>query len=253
MAHLTEIVAHLDELLEIGAFDDYGPNGLQVPGRLSVERVVSGVSGGLELFEAARDRGAQLVLVHHGILWDFHPRRLNRVMAGRLRVLLENDISLAMYHLPLDAHPQRGNNALIAQALGCAATRPFGMARGRPIGVAGELPGDGREATELFAAVAALTGREPLVFDYGPQRVRNIGIISGAAAGSVSQAIGEGLDCFVTGEPAEHVMNDAREGAIHFVAAGHYATETFGIRALGEHVAERFGVSHEFLDLPNPV
>jgi dinuclear metal center YbgI/SA1388 family protein len=254
VAASSEITAYLDELLDVAAFEDLGPNGLQVPGAAEVTKVATGVSAHRELFDAARDAGAQLILAHHGLLWDFLPRRLSPRMADKLRILLGADIGLAMYHLPLDAHPEHGNNALLAQALGCDERRPFGSYRGRDIGVAGRFPGDGVAAPELFARVREATGgREPLVFDAGPATVRSIGIISGAAASEVAQAIDAGLDAFLTGEPAEHVMAEAREAGVHFIAAGHYATETLGIRRLGDLVAERFGVEHVFIDIPNPV
>jgi dinuclear metal center YbgI/SA1388 family protein len=255
MAPLGEILKNLDELLDPGAFDDYGPNGLQVPGSENVEHVVTGVSGQAELFERAAAAGAQMVLVHHGILWDFHPRRVDRLQARRLRTLLANDISLVAYHLPLDANPVVGNNALIADGLGCDrdGRAPFGHARGRPVGINARFSGAGIGADELLARVRALTGREPLAFLAGPESVRSIGIVSGAAAELVQEAIDLGLDAFLTGEPAEHVMATAREAGVHFIAAGHYATETFGVRRLGEILVERFGINHDFVDIPNPV
>jgi dinuclear metal center YbgI/SA1388 family protein len=215
--------------------------------------LATGVSAHLELFERARDAGAQLVLVHHGLLWDRAPRRISRTLAERLRVLLEADVSLVAYHLPLDAHPEVGNNALIARGLRCEDTVPFSEYHGRMIGVAGRFAGEGLPIDELVARVRSLTGREPLVFDSGPERVRSIGIVSGGAAGQLADAIDAGLDAFLTGEPAEQVMGEAREAGVHFIAAGHYATETFGVRRLGELVADRFGVAHEFIDIPNPV
>ena len=248
MTKLPEILQHLDELLEPRRFRDYGPNGLQVPGTEDVESVVTGVSANLELLERARDAGAQLVLVHHGLFWDGLPLALSRPLAGRLRTLLEADMSLAAYHLPLDAHPEVGNNALIAAGLGCDDPRPFA-----DVGIAARFPDDGVAAGDLFARVRDLTKREPLVFDAGPGRVRTIGIVSGGAAGDLETAVAEGLDAFLTGEPKEPVMCTAREGGVHFIAAGHYATETFGIRRLGELVADRFGVRHEFVDVPNPI
>lgn len=253
-AALDDITAFLDDLLRPGDFADYGPNGLQVPGAANgVSAVATGVSGQLELFERAAELECELVLVHHGILWDFQPRRIDRVQAARLRALLSRDIALAAYHLPLDAHPEHGNNALLAAALGVERTRPFGEAKGRAIGVAGSFPGPGIPAGDLTARVRGVTAREPLHFAAGPDPVRTIGIVSGGADDLVAQAAREGLDAFLTGEPAEHVMADAREGGVHFYAAGHYATETFGVRRLGELLAERFGVVHRWVDLPNPV
>jgi len=251
-----EIIAFLDELLEIRGFPDMGPNGLQVPGASTVSTVVTGVSGQLELFERAAELGAQLVIVHHGILWDFEPRRIGRAQAKRLKTLLAHDIALAGYHLPLDAHPEVGNNALLAAGLGADVVEPAFDHKGRTIGTIAHFDdngGDGVPAHELFARVATLTDRDPLVFDAGPAFVRRLGIVSGSAANDLATAIELGLDAFMTGEPKEHVMAQARENHIHFVAAGHYATETFGVRRLGELVAERFGVEHRFVDLPNPV
>lgn len=252
-ASAADIVSFLENLLHPGRFEDLGPNGLQVPGAEEVTTVITGVSGQLELFERAADQGAELVLVHHGILWEFQPRRLSPTQARRMRVLLEHEINLVAFHLPLDAHPEVGNNALIARGLGCEECEPWGAYRGTPIGMAGRFPGDGVPAGELFARVETLTGREPLVFDAGPDLIQTIGVISGAAAGSLADAAGRGLDAFLTGEPAEHVMADAREAGIHFIAAGHYATETFGVRRVGDLLAERFDVAHHFVDIPNPI
>lgn len=253
MPHAADVIAALDELLTPEAFQDYGPNGLQVPGRDEVRRIATGVSAHRELIERAVEQDADMLIAHHGLFWDFHPTGLSPALAERLRPLFKHDLNLACYHLPLDAHPEVGNNALLARALGCASHEPFGEHRGQPIGRAGTFPGDGVPAAELFERVRAATGREPLVFAAGPERVRSIGIVSGAAADSLGEAIARGLDAFLTGEPREHVMADAREAGIHFIAGGHYATETFGVQALGDLLERRFGVEHTFIDIPNPV
>ena len=250
---ITSIVEALDELLVPAAFEDLGPNGLQVPGGAEVQRVVTGVSAQKELIERAIELDAQLLLVHHGLFWDFHPTGLTPVLAERLRPLFKHDLALAAYHIPLDAHPEVGNNAILANALGCERHEAFGDFRGRAIGRAGTFPGDGVGAQALFARVREVTGREPLVQGAGPEIVRRIGIVSGSAADTLGEAAALGLDAFLTGEPREHVMADARELGMHFIAAGHYATETFGVRALGDWLASRFGVEHIFVDLPNPV
>jgi dinuclear metal center YbgI/SA1388 family protein len=247
-----EILAFLDELLDIEAFDDYGPNGLQVPGAEQVELVATGVSAHRELFERAAADGADLVIAHHGLFWDFHPRTVSVAMKERLRILFDADISLAGYHLPLDAHPEVGNNALICEALGLERAEPFGEHRGRTVGFVGRSSA-GVPFPELRGRCAQTFGQEPFVWETGPDVVHSVGIISGGAASSFAEAIALGLDAFVTGEPAEHVMADARENAVHFIAAGHYATETLGVRRLGELVAERFGVEHQFVDAPNPI
>ncbi len=257
-AKTAEIIGHLDELLAVERIGDMGPNGLQVPGSETVTTVVTGVSAQLELFERARELGAELVITHHGMLWDWDPRRVTPQHARRLRALLAHDIALAAYHLPLDAHAEIGNNALLAAGLGASRTEPAFVHKGSPIGVIAHFDEDAGEngpltAPELVARVATLTDRVPLVFDGGPPTIRRLGIVSGGAAGDLPEAIALGLDAFMTGEPKEHVMAEAREGGIHFLAAGHYATETFGIRRVGELVAERFGVAHHFVDIPNPV
>jgi dinuclear metal center YbgI/SA1388 family protein len=252
MAPLDAIVSWLDELLEIPSFDDHGPNGLQVPGADEVELVATGVSAHRELFERAAAAGAQLVLCHHGLFWNGQPRALTRTMRNRLEALFAAELSLAAYHLPLDAHPEVGNNALICERLGLERAEPFAEHRGRPIGFVGRAPG-GLPFEELRARCARAFGHEPLAWDDGPDVVRSVGVVSGGGASSLGEAIARGLDAFLTGEPSEPAMADSREGAIHFLACGHYATETFGVRRLGELAAERFGVEHVFVDVPNPV
>jgi dinuclear metal center YbgI/SA1388 family protein len=249
VARLQDLIADADALLEPARYRDYGPNGLQVPGPREVRRVVSGVSAQRELIERAVELDAELVLCHHGLFWDFHPTGLTPVLAERLRPLFRHDVALAAYHLPLDGHPELGNNALLAGELGCASHEAFG-----DVGRVGRFTGDGIPIAELVERVRAVTGgRRPLVFDAGPERVRTIGIVSGAAAKMLPAAVADGLDAFLTGEPAEHVMADAREARIHFIAAGHYATETFGVQALGERWSREFGVEHSFVDIPNPI
>ncbi len=250
---LANLLAYLDELLSPAAFSDYGPNGLQVPGPDRVQTVVTGVSASAELFRRAAALEADLVLVHHGIFWSGAPLALTPAAKRRLQLLFEHDMALAAYHLPLDAHAEVGNNALIAAGLGCVSHEPFAWHKGMPIGVAGRFADDGVEPGELVSRVRELTGREPLAFESGPERVRTIGIVSGAGSSYLDDAIAAGLDAFLTGEPAERVMTQAAEEGIHFIAAGHYATETFGVRRLGDLLAERFGVRHEYVDLVNPI
>jgi dinuclear metal center YbgI/SA1388 family protein len=253
VAARDEIVAFLDELLDAPGWPDYGPNGLQVPGAERVELVVSGVSAHAELFERAAAAGADMVLCHHGILWDKAPRALSPAQKARLGSLFGADLSLVAYHLPLDAHPEVGNNALICAALGLEPSEPFAEHSGRAIGWIGRASGPELAAAELFARCATAFGREPLVFSEGAATVRTVGVVSGGGAGSLAEAVARGLDAFVTGEPSEPAMADAREGGIHFIAGGHYATETFGVRRLGELIAERFGIEHRFESIPNPV
>ena len=248
MPSVAELIDHLDDLLMIGDFEDLGPNGLQVPADREVERVVTGVTAQRELIERAIAEDAQLVLVHHGLFWRFNPVGLTPVLAERLRPLFKHDVALAGYHLPLDAHPEVGNNALLADALGCDEHVAFGT-----VGRGGSFAEPVPISTLVERVALACGGREPLLFDGGPAAVRRIAIVSGGAAGELPRAIEEGYDAFLTGEPKEHVMADAREAGIHFIAAGHYATETHGIRRIGDLIAQRFGVSHSFVDIPNPV
>jgi dinuclear metal center YbgI/SA1388 family protein len=252
-ASLAEILQEIDGLLDPGRFEDYGPNGLQVPGRDQVATIATGVSAHLELFELAAAEKADLLLVHHGIFWGSGPGPIDAQLKRRLQVLFDAEISLAAYHLPLDAHLELGNNALLAGALGAEEVHPFALHRGEPIGVLAELATEGVAAGELFERTREVTAREPLVFDAGPATVSRVAVVSGAGADYLGEAAAAGAEAFITGEPAERSMAQARELGLHFIAAGHYATETFGVRRLGEHLAERFELRHLFLDVPNPV
>jgi dinuclear metal center YbgI/SA1388 family protein len=249
MPLLTELIDHLDRLLAIDEFADYGPNGLQVPGNTDVQTVVTGVSANGPLIDAAVAEGAGLVVVHHGLFWRGDPQQITPLLHRRLKPLLCNDVALAAYHLPLDAHLEHGNNALLAAALRGADVRRFA-----DYGVQVAFPEPGLTIAELTARVRdAVGGREPLVVDAGPERIRTLGIVSGAASDDVLTAIELGLDAFLTGEPAERAYSIATDAGIHFLAAGHHATETFGVRRLGELLATRFGVRHLYVDVPNPI
>jgi dinuclear metal center YbgI/SA1388 family protein len=251
--HLREILEEIDRVLGPARFQDYCLNGLQVPGPTEVATVASGVSAHAELFELAAAERAELLIVHHGLFWGAGITAIDAPLWRRLQILFEADIALAAYHLPLDAHPELGNNALLARALGADELEPFALHQGEPIGFLASLPGDGLPAGELFARVKDATSREPLVFDCGPDRIRRLAIVTGAGADFLPDAVLAGADAFLTGEPAERSMAQARESRLHFIAAGHHATETMGIKRLGEHLAARFPVRHVFLDVPNPV
>ncbi|MGO9322071.1 MAG: Nif3-like dinuclear metal center hexameric protein [Solirubrobacteraceae bacterium] len=252
-AATSDILAELDRLLEPERFEDYCVNGLQVPGPAQVQTIATGVSAHAELFELAAREQAQLLLVHHGLFWGSGVAAVDATLKRRLQMLFDAGIALAAYHLPLDAHPLLGNNALLAGALGAGELTPFALHRGQPVGFLASLPGDGITAAELFARVEEVTDREPLVFDAGPPQVRRVAIVTGAGADYTADAAAAGADALITGEPAERSMAQARESRVHLIAAGHHATETFGVRRLGEHLAERFELRHVFLDVPNPV
>jgi dinuclear metal center YbgI/SA1388 family protein len=252
VAQLTDILTGIDALLEPGRFRDYGPNGLQVPGPDEIGVIVTGVSAQVELFERAASMGADLVLTHHGILWDRAPRRIDAPMKRRLQLLFDHDMALASYHLPLDAHLEVGNAALLAAALGGVAAGPFGAHGPESVGALARFDEPiARDA--LLERVREVCGQAPIAFPAGPESVRTLGIVTGAGADYVLEAAELGLDAFLTGEPAERSMADSRERGITFIAAGHYATETFGIRRLGEIVQDRHGVRAEFLHIPNPI
>lgn len=247
MASRDEIIAYANEYLDLEAYPDYGPMGLQVVGASEVTKLACGVSASRELFERAAGAGAQLLLVHHGLFWDRDPRTVDAAMRGRLEALFRADLNLAAYHLALDAHPLVGNNALLARALGVSPDERFA-----DVGFGGrlELP---CSIEGLAQRVEQELERPPLVFASGPPLIERLAICSGGAAVYLRQAADDGYDCYLTGEPAEPSMAIAAERGIHFLAAGHYATETAGVRALAAHLGERFELEWEFLGLPNPV
>jgi dinuclear metal center YbgI/SA1388 family protein len=250
---LAELTAYLDETLAAHVGADYGPNGLQVEGRQEVRRLVTGVSACQELFVRAAQAGADAVLVHHGLFWDFQaPVRLTGHLGQRVATLVRHDLSLLAYHLPLDRHPEFGNNVLAARGLGLESLVPFAEHAGVPVGFRGHFSPP-ISPQELTARCAGLFGQEPLACLHGPASVRTLGMVSGGAQRNLYTAIDARLDAFVTGEISEWVMNVAREESIHYLACGHHATERLGVRALGEHLAQRFGLTVEFLDVPNPV
>ncbi|HEY0781958.1 MAG TPA: Nif3-like dinuclear metal center hexameric protein [Thermoanaerobaculia bacterium] len=247
-----EIVDYLDRLLDADRGRDFGPNGLQVEGAPLIHKLVTGVSACEELFVRARETGADAVLVHHGLFWDGMPRQLTGFQYRRVATLIRGDMNLLAYHLPLDRHPEIGNNAIAARAFGLVDVTPFGMYEGLPIGCKGRFA-EPIAAEELTFRCRKVFAQEPLAFLCGPDPVSTLGLISGGAQREVHDAIADGLDAYITGEVSEWVMNVARESKIHYLAAGHYATERLGVRALGEHLADRFGIAVEFIDVPNPV
>jgi dinuclear metal center YbgI/SA1388 family protein len=247
LADRDEILAFASELLDLDAYPDYGPMGLQVAGAREVQRLACGVSSSLELFERAALAGAQMLLVHHGVFWDRDPRVIDDAARRRLKALFDGEITLAAYHLALDAHPEVGNNALLARELGIDPTEQFGG-----IGFGGALE-EPASVEEFTARVREKLGAEPTVFAEGPDRIERAAVITGGAARYLADAAREGYDLFLTGEPAEPSLHTARELGIHFVAAGHYATERIGIQALTERLAKEFDLGWEFIDLPNPV
>jgi dinuclear metal center YbgI/SA1388 family protein len=249
---LSALVAYLDEYLEARKGSDFGPNGLQVEGREQVRKVVTGVSAGAELFAKARGAGADAVLVHHGLFWQGLPVTLTGYRYRRVAELIHSRMSLLAYHLPLDRHPDLGNNALAARAFALTEIEPFGEHGGYPVGCKGRFR-EPLPAAGLVELCREVFGQEPVAFLAGRDPVSTVGLISGGGQHEIYEAIAGGLDAYVTGEASEWIMNVARDAGIHYLAAGHYATERLGVRALGEHLARRFGLEVEFIDIPNPV
>lgn len=247
---LAELTAAADRLLQPELFQDYCPNGLQVEGRPQVRRLVSGVTASLALLEAALEDGADAILVHHGYFWKNEPSRVVGIKRRRLRLLLENEISLLAYHLPLDAHSQLGNNAQLAAQLGIAITGGL-QAVAHPIGNVGELAEP--LSLQAFAdRVEQRLGRTPLVVSGGMQPIRTIAWCSGGAQSYIEQAAECGVDAFLTGEVSEQTVHLARELGLHFIAAGHHATERYGAPAVGWHLAAELDIEHRFIDIDNP-
>ena len=248
MAHRFEIESFLRETLSVERFKDYGPNGLQVQGRDEVTRIVSGVTASLELIDAAIEAGADAVLVHHGLFWRGQDGRLTGWLRERVARLMKHDINLFAYHLPLDAHPTLGNNAQLGARLGLQADATFGE---QDLGFIGPAGGDD-QASRLAARVARQLNREPLLVPGDGRPLRRVAWCTGGAQGYFEAAISAGADAFLTGEISEPQAHLARETGVAFLACGHHATERYGAPAVAAAVAERFGLEHRFIDIPNP-
>jgi dinuclear metal center YbgI/SA1388 family protein len=245
----VELVAYLNEFLDVQAIQDRSNNGLQVEGAGEVERVALAVDAGLAAFEGARLAGAQMLIVHHGLFWS-EPVMITGIHRRRLEVLLEAAISLYAVHLPLDFHGEVGNNATLARWLALEETGGFGDYKGHPAGIAGTLPAE--LSLEAFTAQVVEAVGEPVdrVWPFGRSRVRRVGIVSGGAGFLVDQAAAAGVDVYLTGEVNHNVYHQAQELGLNVIFGGHYATETAGLKALAEHLAERFDLETTFLDLP---
>ncbi|MFN4262871.1 MAG: Nif3-like dinuclear metal center hexameric protein [Thioalkalivibrionaceae bacterium] len=243
------LVAALAEHLDVAAFDDYCPNGLQVEGRSRVRRVMSGVTASQALIDAAIDWQADALIVHHGFFWKGEPAPLTGIKARRIAALMGAGINLLTYHLPLDVHPELGNNAQLARSLELeidGALRPDGL------GCVGHLP-SGLSAPEFARRIEKALNRSPLWLDGGRPVIQRVAWCTGAAQRLLIDAAMKGVDAYVSGEVSEQTTHEARELKVHYFAAGHHATERGGPQALGDWVAREFGVQHRFVDCPNPV
>lgn len=246
---LKELVNYTRQLLEVERFTDYCPNGLQVEGSSEVKKVVSGVTASMALLEAAKKAGADAVLVHHGYFWKGEDASVVGLKRKRLKFLLENEMSLLAYHLPLDAHKSLGNNAQLARLLEIDITAWSGN---QNILAQGELAG----AQSLRRFTEHLTkklNRTPLVIGQQDKVLRKVALCTGGAQAYMQEAIDLGVDVFISGEISEQTVHLARESGVAYIAAGHHATERYGVQALGAHLAEHFDVLHEYIEIDNPV
>lgn len=248
-ADLAALVAYLDEFLDICNIPDYpdAENGLQVENGGRVRKLIACTDACQATIDTAAEKGADLMLVHHGLFWGRGLRPLTDRNYRRIQTLLANDIAVYSAHLPLDAHPEVGNNAELARILELPVSSRFGEFEGFKIGVAGELklPRD-----ELAARLARALGASPFVIPAGPEPCQRIGIVTGGAASLISEAHAAGLDTFITGEGQHHTFFEAEERGLNVFYAGHYATETLGVKALAEKMAGEFGLDWEFIDHP---
>jgi dinuclear metal center YbgI/SA1388 family protein len=248
MVTRDELQVHLAQLLSVDRFRDYGPNGLQIEGRAEMHRLVTGVTASLALIEAAVHQRADAVLVHHGLFWRGQDGRITGWMRARVGALLAHGINLFAYHLPLDAHPEFGNNAQFGARVGLRADARFGE---QELGFA--APAAALTTLQALAdSCARVCGRAPTVVAGDARPLRRIGWCTGGAQSSFESAIAAGVDAYVTGEISEPQAHIARETGVAFVACGHHATERFGAPALGEHLAATFALEHHFVDLDNP-
>ncbi|SFP88180.1 Nif3-like dinuclear metal center hexameric protein [Pseudomonas borbori] len=248
---LTTLVAEAQRYLNAARISDYCPNGLQIEGRPQVRRIVSGVTASQALVDAAVAAEADVLLVHHGYFWKGENPCITGMKQRRLKTLLSNDISLLAYHLPLDVHPEVGNNVQLAAQLEITVEGPLDPDDPRSVGLLGSLS-EPMSPRDFARRVQEVLGREPLLVE-GLEMVRRIGWCTGGGQGYIDQAIAAGVDLYLTGEASEQTFHSARENGISFIAAGHHATERYGVQALGDYLARRFAIEHLFIDCPNPI
>ena len=246
---LNELRDYIGNLLQVSRFRDYCPNGVQVEGRAQVQRIASGVTASQRLLEAAAGWGADAVLVHHGYFWRSEEAAISGIKKQRIAHLLRHDMSLLAYHLPLDAHPELGNNAQLARLLGFVEHGRFGE---QDIACYGELA-QTQSLEKLCAHVGTVLQRTPQVIGAGQREVRRIAWCTGAAQGYFEQAVALGVDAFLTGEISEQNVHVAQESGVAFICAGHHATERYGVQALGAHLAAQCAVEHRYFEMDNPV
>ena len=249
MVKLNELIHYTQELMQVERFKDYCPNGLQVEGKKEINKIVTGVTASMALLEAAKQANADLILVHHGYFWRNEDARVVGIKRNRLAFLLKNDLNLMAYHLPLDAHPELGNNVQLGKVLGI---KPSGFTGDANIIAYGALD-EPMQLGELSAHIESALGRTALVIGDKSKLVKKVAWCTGAAQGYIDVAIELGVDVYISGEISEQTTHQSVESGVSYIAAGHHVTERYGIQALGLHLAEKFAIKHEFIDIKNPV
>ena len=245
------LLQEIEQFLNVNTISDYCPNGLQVEGKPEIRRIVSGVTASQALIDAAIELQADALLVHHGYFWKGEEQPIIGMKHRRIKALLAHDINLLAYHLPLDVHPQVGNNVQLAKRLGLTVTGPLEPDNPRSVGLIGTLDVP-MSASDFAARIESVLGRTPLVFDQH-KPIQSVAWCTGGAQGYIEQAIAAGVDAYLTGEVSERTFHEAQENGISFFAAGHHATERYGVQALGEWLVERFGIEHHYVECDNPV
>jgi dinuclear metal center YbgI/SA1388 family protein len=249
MMNINDLNNYLNTLLQPERFSDYCPNGLQVEGKQEIRHIVTGVTASMALLEAALQANADAVLVHHGYFWRGENFPIVGIKKRRIQFLLQHEINLFAYHLPLDAHAELGNNVMLAKQLGLNIT---GRAGEKEMLLTAEL--NAPQSLQTFASlVEAKLGRKPLVIGDLAKPVKTVALCTGAAQGYIEQAVAENVDVYISGEISEQTVHVARESGMSYISAGHHATERYGIRELGNHLAKKFGLKHQFIDCDNPV
>jgi len=252
MACLSDILTFANEYLNVDQFDDYCPNGLQVQGNSEVQKIVSGVSASQALLDGAIEREADLILVHHGYFWKGESQVITGIKYQKIKTLIDSNVSLLAYHLPLDAHPECGNNVTLAGLLGVSAKTFVGPGK-HPLVLLGEVV-EPIYVDDLLERIRGRLGREPLhIGARRNKKIRHVAICTGGAQNYFSEAINQGVDVFITGEVSEQHYHMALESGVDFISAGHHATERYGVKAFANILSEHFSVQTEYLEIPNPV
>lgn len=247
-----ELVTYLAQFLQTAKIKDYCPNGLQVQGREKIQKIISGVTASRALIEAAIAAKADAILVHHGWFWKNDDPSIVGQLHTRMKLLLDHNINLLAYHLPLDIHPQLGNNAQLAKVMGWQGASSNSLP-GVVDGLIWSVEVKPMTLTQLSKSLASHLGRDPLVIGEPTQKIKKIAWCTGGAQGYIKEALSLGVDAYISGEVSEQTFHFAKEMGLAYISAGHHATERYGVQALGEHLKKTLNIEHEFIDIPNPI